>query len=107
MSAAINEKIEPKTEQSLPSKTEPTDDEPTMPLHDDEIQCQSNYEPVSNGEQSSVNECNKTNDSNKKHSIKDTILTSSQYLTTQSAVSSIGESNIIYFNYQVIIFQQA
>lgn len=91
----MDDKIKPKTERSLPSKTESTDDLVTITLHTNDEQCQMNTELVMNGEQSSVSEFNKSI-SNEKHLIKDTILTSSQYITAQSTVSSLGESNIIY-----------
>lgn len=91
----MDDKIKPKTEQSMPSKTESNDDLLTVILHPNSQQCQKNSELVMNGEESPVGDFNKSI-SSEKHFIKDTILTSSQYITAQSAVSSIGESNIIY-----------
>jgi len=96
--AAIDDKIELKTEHSLPAKTEPTDDEVTLPLTSDET-----LSLINNGngillncEQLSVNsvsELNNINHSNIQQSSKDKIVTSSQYLTAQSTGTDISESN--------------
>lgn len=95
MQAAMDDKIELKTELSMPSVTESNDDLLTVTLRPNDLQCQKNSELMMNGEQSPVGDFNKSI-SSENHFIKDTILTSSQYITAQTAVPSIGESNILY-----------
>ncbi|XP_060877211.1 uncharacterized protein LOC132950036 isoform X2 [Metopolophium dirhodum] len=83
----MDDKIELKTEHSLPAKTEPTDDE-TL--------CLTNNGIVLNCEQLSVNsvsEFNNINHSDIQQPAKDKIVTSSQYLTAQTAGS--WDSHII------------
>ena len=86
----MDDKIELKTEHSLPAKTEPTDDE-TL--------CLTNNGIVLNCEQLSVNsvgEFNNINHSDIQQPAKDKIVTSSQYLTAQTAGTDISESNYYF-----------
>ncbi|XP_060836093.1 uncharacterized protein LOC132918692 [Rhopalosiphum padi] len=87
----MDDKIELKTELSLPAKTEPTDDDMALPLTSDETVCLTSNEIVLNCEQSSVSEFNSINHSNIQQSAKDKIVTSSQYLTAQTSITDISE----------------
>lgn len=90
----MNNLIELKTEQTLPSKTEPTDDELAMPLPSGETQDEihNGHGPATVGEQSPTGEFNKMNDSIHQHSTKDPLIMKAQYLPV---LSSISESNSI------------
>lgn len=93
---AMEDQIEPKTEPTLPSKSELEDHDLASPLPacGHETRELTNDEPVTNGKrQSSSNEFDKTNSSGKH---EDAVVSSSQYLTVQSAIRSIGESNNHY-----------
>jgi hypothetical protein len=92
----MDDKIELKTELSLPAKTEPTDDDMALPLTSDETVCLTSNEIVLNCEQSSVSEFNSINHSNIQQSAKDKIVTSSQYLTAQTSITDISESNYLF-----------
>lgn len=95
----MDDKIELKTEHSLPAKTEPTDDEMPLSLASDETLCLTNNGIVLNCEQLSVNsvgEFNNINHSNIQQPAKDKIVTSSQYLTAQTACTDISESNYYF-----------
>jgi len=92
----MDDKIELKTEHSLPAKTEPTDDEIVA---SDETLCLTNNGIVLNCEQLSVNsvsEFNNINHSDIQQPAKDKIVTSSQYLTAQTAGTDISESNYYF-----------
>lgn len=91
----MSDDIRLKTELSMPYISESNDDLLTMTVHPNNQQCQMNSEIITIGEQSPVGDFNQSI-SNEKNFTKDTILTSSQYVTAQSAVPSVGESNIIY-----------
>lgn len=90
----MNDLIELKTEQTLPSKTEPTDDELATPLPSGKTQHETHNEhgSVTNGEQSPTGEFNKTNDSTHQHSTKDSMITKTHY---PPVLSSTSESNSI------------
>lgn len=89
----MDDKIEPKTEHSFPAKTEPKDDELTLPLTSTETLCPIDNTIVLNGEQSSISEFSNTNNFNVQQHTKDKIVTSSQYISAQSTISDISESN--------------
>ncbi|XP_003246625.1 uncharacterized protein LOC100168759 isoform X2 [Acyrthosiphon pisum] len=92
----MDDKIELKTEHSLPAKTEPTDDEMALSLASDETLCLANNGIALNCDQLSVNsvsEFNNINHSDIQQPAKDNIVTSSQYLTAQTAGS--WDSHII------------
>lgn len=96
--AVMDDKIELKTEASLPAKTEPTDDEMSLPLTSDETLCPTNNRMTLNCEQLSVNsvgEFNNINHSNMQQPAKENIVTSSQYLSAQTAGTDISEGNFI------------
>jgi len=82
----MDDKIELKTEHSLPAKTERTDDEMALSLASDETLCLT----VNSG-----NEFNKINHSDIQQPAKDKIVTSSQYLTAETAGTDISESNYL------------
>lgn len=89
----MDDKIELKTEHSLPAKTEPTDDEIVA---SDETLCLANNGIVLNCEQLSVNsvsDFNNINHSDIQQPAKDKIVTSSQYLTAQTAGTDISEKS--------------
>lgn len=87
----MDDKIELKTEQSLPTKTEPTDEDMALPPTNDQAVCLTNNEQILNCEQSSVSEFNNIDHSNIQQTAKDKIVTSSQYLTAQTSITDINE----------------
>jgi len=94
----MDDKIELKTEHSLPAKTEPTD-EMALSLNSDETLCLANNGIALNSEQLSVNsisEFNNINHSDLQQPAKDKIVTSSQYLTSQTAGTDISEGNYYF-----------
>jgi len=96
---AMDDKIELKIEQqSLPSKTESTDDELATPLPDQEtVICNSEDRLTTIDEQrTSIKECNNTNcDVAQPCNTEDSEVTSSQHLTAQSTITTISESNYL------------
>jgi len=94
---AIDDEMALKIEQqSLPSKTEPTDDELATPLPDHEtVTCNSERLPTTIDEQrTSIKVCNDADCGvSRPYNTKDNEVTSSQYLTAQSTITTISESN--------------
>lgn len=91
----MDDKIELKTEHSLPTKTEPTYEDMALPLTNDEAVCLTNNEQILNCEQSSVSEFNNIDHSNIQQTAKDKIVTSSQYLAGQTSITDISESSYL------------
>lgn len=94
----MDDKIELKTEHSLPAKTERTDDEMALSLASDETLCLTNNRLALNCEQLSVNSVSEfinIDRSDIQQPAKDKIVTSSQYLTAQTAGPDISESNYL------------
>lgn len=98
----MDDEIEPKTEETLPSKIEPEDQDGELasPLPTcDETIGGTNSEPVTNEKQLPFND-NQFDDpsSSSKQQLpdKDTVVSTSQYLAIQSAILSIAKSNNHY-----------
>ncbi|XP_027841862.1 uncharacterized protein LOC114123171 [Aphis gossypii] len=89
----MDDKIELKTEHSLPTKTEPTDEDMALPLTNNEAVCLTNNEQILNCEQSSVSEFNSIDHSNIQQTAKDKIVTSSQYLAAQTSITDMSEKS--------------
>ncbi|KAE9535668.1 hypothetical protein AGLY_007569 [Aphis glycines] len=89
----MDDKIELKTEHSLPTKTEPTDEDMALPLTNNEAVCLTNNEQILNCDQSSVSEFNNIDHSNIQQTAKDKIVTSSQYLAAQTSITDISEKS--------------